>query len=185
MTGSGTEADPYVITTVADLQDMQNDLAAYYELGQDIDASATTGWNAGAGFVPVGDWLTPFAGHFNGKRYTIRSLYINRPTTDYVGLFGRLTGSALNVNIEGCDITGQQYVGALAGMLSQPTNYAVQNVTVSGTITATGSYCGGIIGDVYEAITTDFLVNCSNSADVTGVNYVGGIAGNVRLGTTD
>ncbi|GAJ17451.1 unnamed protein product, partial [marine sediment metagenome] len=54
MTGSGTIGDPYVIWDVNDLQDMNLDLAAYYELGQDIDASATVGWNAGQGFIPVG-----------------------------------------------------------------------------------------------------------------------------------
>ena len=54
MTGSGTLLDPYVIYDVNDLQAMENDLAAYYELGQDIDASATVGWNGGLGFKPIG-----------------------------------------------------------------------------------------------------------------------------------
>ena len=48
MTGSGTQADPYIIHNVSDLQAVENDLDAYYELANDIDASATSGWNAGA-----------------------------------------------------------------------------------------------------------------------------------------
>jgi hypothetical protein len=54
MTGSGTVGDPYIIYDVVDLQAMINDLTAYYELANDIDASATAGWNGGLGFEPVG-----------------------------------------------------------------------------------------------------------------------------------
>ena len=45
MTGSGTAEDPYIIEDVDDLQAMENDPTAYYELGGDIDASPTQGWN--------------------------------------------------------------------------------------------------------------------------------------------
>jgi len=41
MTGSGTQTNPYVIWDVNDLQAMDNDLTAYYELGQDIDTSVS------------------------------------------------------------------------------------------------------------------------------------------------
>ncbi|MBA7667142.1 hypothetical protein ES703_75227 [subsurface metagenome] len=67
MTGSGTLLDPYVIYDVNDLQAMENDLAAYYELGQDIDASATLGWG-GLGFNPVGE---------------VNNYIISRPSGDY------------------------------------------------------------------------------------------------------
>lgn len=34
----------------------------------DIDASATSGWNGGTGFEPIGqDGLTPFFGTFDGN----------------------------------------------------------------------------------------------------------------------
>jgi hypothetical protein len=39
LTGTGTLADPYVIWDIDDLQDMELDLTAHYELGQDIDAA--------------------------------------------------------------------------------------------------------------------------------------------------
>lgn len=53
MTGSGTALDPYVIWDVNDLQDMSLDPTAVYELGQDIDAAATAGWNP---TVDRGNW---------------------------------------------------------------------------------------------------------------------------------
>jgi hypothetical protein len=43
--GWGIESDPYVITTVEQLQEMSDDLAACYALGNDIDASVTLAWN--------------------------------------------------------------------------------------------------------------------------------------------
>jgi len=59
LTGSGTVGDPYVITDVYGLQEMEYDLTAYYELGGDIDASATATWggpDCGGtyGFAPIG-----------------------------------------------------------------------------------------------------------------------------------
>ncbi|MBA7633357.1 hypothetical protein ES703_40923 [subsurface metagenome] len=53
MTGSGTAAAPYKIYNVTDLQAIGDNLAAYYELANDIDASATSGWNGGAGSLEV------------------------------------------------------------------------------------------------------------------------------------
>ena len=98
LTGSGTAEDPYMIYDVDDLQDMNLDLDAYYELASDIDASATATWNWHAGrgvyqgFAPV----SPFNGHLDGNGYEITGLHINRAysTTAHVGLFGRTTGAA-------------------------------------------------------------------------------------------
>ena len=61
--GSGTESDPYIITTPAELQAMQDDLTAYYKLGNDIDLSGIN-WNT----------LTSFQGTLNGAGYTISNL---------------------------------------------------------------------------------------------------------------
>ena len=90
--GSGTEQDPYVITNVTELQSMQNDLGAYYELGNDIDASDTQSWNGGEGFEPVG----PFTGSFDGRGYTIENFHIDRIDVRYQGLFGFLDGAVVN-----------------------------------------------------------------------------------------
>ena len=92
--GSGTEQDPYIITDPCQLQEMQYSLNAWYELGNDIDAYETKTWNAGAGFVPVGDDAHPFVGHLQGNGFTISGLYIKRVSTNYVGLFGKMGSNA-------------------------------------------------------------------------------------------
>ena len=77
-----------VIQNVEQLQAMRNNLTLNYLLGNHIDASATAGWNSGAGFVPVGDLDNRYTGDFDGMNYVIDGLTINRPSTDWVGLFG-------------------------------------------------------------------------------------------------
>ena len=102
--GFGTEYNPYVITDVYRLQEMQDDLDAYYVLGNDIDASDTASWNDGKGFEPVGPWAEGdvgfFKGTFDGKGYSIDGLYINRIEDDAQGLFAILRGATVkNINL--------------------------------------------------------------------------------------
>ncbi len=73
--GSGTQADPYIITTPAELQSMQDDLTAYYKLGNDIDLSSISSW------TPIGLYDTPFTGSLNGDGYIISNLNIVSTTT--------------------------------------------------------------------------------------------------------
>ena len=144
-----------VITNVTELQNMANDLAGDYELGNDIDASATVGWNGGEGFEPVGHWASAaFTGSLNGMGYTISNLTINRTaaswTSDLQGLFGWVDGATItNVNLAAVSITGRYYVGALIGS---------------------------------DETGTETVINCTSSGNVTGTRYVGGLAG-VSLGT--
>src|SRR5512136_854284 len=116
MTGSGAPGDPYIIYDVTDLQNMILDLDAYYELANDIDASITSTWNGGAGFVPVGTSSIPFTGNFDGKGFFIYALYIDRFTTYDIGLFGYAENATIaNVGLVAVDIRGKSSVGALVG----------------------------------------------------------------------
>ncbi len=146
--GSGTLADPYIIEDVWDLQNIIGDLMAHYALGNDIDASATRGWNLGAGFAPLGksDYHPHgLRGSLDGRNHTITGLYIDRPETDGVGLFGDVDDSASvrNVVLAGCDVTGHAYVGALVGY----NNGRVLDCRAEGTVS--GERCvGGLVGSV-------------------------------------
>jgi len=93
------------ITTCTELQNIRNGLTGDYYLANDIDCSCTSGWNGGAGFEPIGTSSNRFTGTFDGKGYKITNLYITRPSTDFVGLFG-CTGSGSeikNVGLEEVD----------------------------------------------------------------------------------
>jgi len=79
--GSGTPGDPYVVENLWELQNITLDKAAYYILGNDIDAGSTTGWNWNVdhydGFEPIGAIGNMFTGGFDGADYTIYNLCNN------------------------------------------------------------------------------------------------------------
>jgi len=105
----------YTYTVINSLTALQ-DMAGRCALGSDIDASATSGWNGGAGFEPIGNGSHQFGGVFDGLGHTITNLTIYRPTTNYVGLFGSVEhGTIRNVGLVNAHITGNRYVGGLMG----------------------------------------------------------------------
>ncbi len=170
--GSGTEVDPYIITDVDQLQEMNNELDAWYELGNNIDASGTSGWNGGAGFVPIGNGSNKFTGHFDGKGHTITGLFVNRNADDK-GLFGYTdSGSEVkNVGLIDFNITGSggSHNGCLIGF-----SYSdVTNCYSAGSVEASSNHSGGLIGLNCAPIT-----NCYSRADLNNsYSYVGGLVG--------
>lgn len=171
MTGSGTIGDPYIIENVTDLQNIENDLTAYYELGGNIDASATTGWNGGAGFDPI----ILFTGQLDGKGFTISDLFINRPTESYVGLIGYINGNVVlkNIAMTGVDITGKSYVGALFGTAGSGDVLDIGNCSSAGSVTGVLDHIGGLIGDTWDGTIDD----CYSSCTISGRVNVGGLIG--------
>jgi hypothetical protein len=99
------------IDSIDDLQNIKDAPGKRYLQTADIDASTTTGWNSGLGFEPI----ATFYGQYNGNGYTISNLFINRSTTDYIGLFGINMGILRNIKLVDNDITGDQYTGSLVG----------------------------------------------------------------------
>ncbi len=169
-----------VITDVNGLQAMENDLAADYELGNNIDASATSGWNGGLGFDPVGQDSPYFTGSFDGKGYTVTDLFINRPLESVVGLFGYSSGVISNVGLVDCDITGGILdVGALVGYQF---GGSISDCYSTGSVTGEGSGAyevGGLVGAV-EFLVTDCYSTCTVTATDTddgGAGDVGGLIG--------
>ncbi|MBQ4556132.1 MAG: hypothetical protein IJA60_00610 [Clostridia bacterium] len=73
--------------------------------------------------------------------------------------------------ISGINISGDQYV-ALFGYVN---NATIKNLTVSGTITASSYYSGGIIA--YAGADAVTVERCHNKCNVTGIEYIGGIIG--------
>ena len=175
--GSGTSADPCVITTIDELQAMQNDLDAYYQLGCDIDASATANWNSGAGFVPV----TVFTGQFDGNGHIINGLTINRPSSDTQGLFGNANYATIkNVKVLNASVQANRYSGVLAGNCAYAT---VENCCASGTVTVTtGSTDAGSGGLLGLAQARSMIRKCASAVNVSASyrRQVGSLMGYLR-----
>ncbi len=171
--------EPELITNCDALQDMNTNLAGNYYLGTDIDCSSTVGWNGGAGFVPVGSSSNAFTGTFDGRGHKITGLFIDRPSTWHVGLFGYIgSGSEIkDVGLEDVSVNGNEYVGGLVGQNRGTITDSYSTGSVSG-----DEEIGGLVGrNFYGTITNSY----SNS-NVCGDGYydfVGGLVGYNRDGT--
>ena len=76
----------------------------------------------GGGWQPIGYHNTfedynYFTTTFNGNGFVIKNLYISRPGTDEVGLFGYLhtNGVVANVGLHNVYVSGDENTGALVG----------------------------------------------------------------------
>lgn len=173
--GSGTQLDPYRIASLENLYWIAADPSRwsnFYTQTADIDASSTSGWFSGAGWSPIGSSLINFLGSYDGQNHTIDGLFINRNTADNQGLFGVVgyQASVLNIGVTNVNISGKDFVGALAGILSNASNCYTTG-TVNGEL-----YVGGITGRVYEGM----VIECYSACVVnSSLLYAGGFAGAV------
>ncbi|MGQ1948802.1 GLUG motif-containing protein, partial [Geofilum sp. OHC36d9] len=174
-TGGGTESDPYQVASIENLYWISQTTAewnAFFEQTADIDASETSTWNGGDGFSPIGNSKTKFTGNYNGQGYTINNLTINRPSTDYVGLFGYSYGATINnLGLTNITVKGGMHVGSLLGYnyKSSQVNNCYAAGSVSGSI-----YIGGLVGGNNFSSQVN---NCYSTGSVSGSNYIGGLVG--------
>ena len=179
-TGSGTETDPYQISTAEGLKwfrDKVNnatktaDTQICAELTKDIDLS-------GEAWTPIGiggafyAGTPPYSGTFDGKGHTIKNLSIDS-SAHYVGLFGYVYGGTIrNLTVSG-SVKGSEHTGGIAGAANGGTfeNCANQCAVQGGTT-------GGIIGFATEEGTL-IVRDCYNVGSITTTtgNSVGGIIG--------
>jgi len=175
--GSDTNIAPTAYSVILSVQQLQNisrtGLAGKYVQGMDIDASATAGWNAGAGFVPIGNGSTNFTGVFDGLGYVITGLTINRPTTDAVGLFGVVgtQGTVRNLGLLGGSIHGRDQVGEIAGV--ELVGGSIDTVYATGSVSGR-NLVGGLIGLNGNG---GHVANAYATGSVTGSSKVGGLIG--------
>ena len=126
-----------------------------------VDTSFTTG----SGWNPINDFNTTFEGNGN----TLDHLYINRGSTDYVGLFGYTSSNARirNIGLPNVSVYGRFSVGGLSGR-----NYgSIAQSYATGSVSGNDS-AGGLVGLNYGSITCSYA-----TGSVGGYSYVGGLVG--------
>ncbi|MFD2167985.1 GLUG motif-containing protein [Thalassotalea euphylliae] len=190
-----------------------------YELANDLDFdtngdNAIDGsddfYNAGLGWEPIGSDSDAFSGTFNGNGFSIIDLFINRSSTDNVGLFAALDGAEIRETVFTGDllsVTGKSRVGIVSGdkasndqvsydsltlsgavygtnyvggLSGYSTDISINNVHVSSSVTASGNYIGGLVGGV-DASNLSPITNSSYTGTVSGDGYVGGLVGDSEL----
>lgn len=200
--GSGTPSDPYEIYTCTQLQEVANDLAASYELLDDIDCT-------GVSYTAIGTSGTPFTGSLDGNLQTISHITIN-VSSNAQGIFGATDGATLeNIKLTNNSITGDGAVGMLIGEAtdgivrniraessnsvsgsgnvgglvggSNASSLAISRSYFKGTVTLTGAYGGGLLGYGTGTIT---ISDSFTAATINGgVSYAGGLVGSFNSGS--
>ncbi len=124
-------------------------------------------WNDGAGWEPIGSFFSSigsFTATFEGNGNAISGLFINRPTTSFVGLFGAIrrylggTGTIRNIGLTGVDVTGSHDVGGLVGWSRGTISGSYATGAVSGASDRVGGLAGynvgaGTVSASYAAVT--------------------------------
>lgn len=182
LSGSGTEDDPYLLATAADLKafrDMANAEASSKlcaTLTADIDLGGED-WKPFEG-PSVGD---AYAGTFDGANHTIKGLSVNLTSNAGAGLFGTVRGATIkNLKVEGnVSASNSAFVGGIVGRTQ--TSATIDSCSFAGTVTSTkksgsSNATAGIVGKVNTGTVT--ITNCANTATVNGNgNIAAGILG--------
>ena len=190
--GSGTEEDPYQLSTLDDmilLSDMVNNASEtvlgyignytvysayegqYFKVMNDIDMGNYK-------FDPIGhDLYHRFAGTFDGGGHTLSNLTIDGGSQYYSALFGVTTdkSSFKNIVFDNPNVKAtSKYTAVLASSCYGPVdNVTVNNPTVKN---ESGYVAAGVVGIALAPVT-----NCRvYGGTVGGAGYVGGIAGEAQ-----
>lgn len=186
ISGSGTEASPYILSAPEHIEQMASLLeegkTVWFELGADIDMGLVEEWD------PL-NILPPYAlgVHFDGKGHKISNFKCQSGT--YPSFFGVLNGTVQNVVFDNAEIEGAGKAGVVAGYCGTNigSNTAPEyitghliSVTVKNSTVKTDSYAGGLVGQVYSPAQ---ITDC-HAIDVTVSSTgerVGGIVGQVGV----
>ena len=184
--GTGTEADPYIVSTAADLAEIANCLNNGTEATSTIFPNGNTGYTDQyflmdadidlAEFTPWTPISIPsqkiFFGHFDGGNHTITHLSTTASET-HQGLFAVIGANASisNLTIKDSRIEGMMYSGAIVGASGE--NSIIYNCHNYSNVVGGHYYIGGIVGAAYGTIQ-----GCTNNGNVsTPSDFVGGIVG--------
>ena len=193
--GMGSVSEPFLICSVAQLQNVANDLTKNYKLKSDLDLSSVT-------FSPLGTWATGFSGSFDGDQHTIanwsyesanktdaaggggpieadNAIKVSSPNAvhiDYAAGFFRTleNGAAVrNLTLTHVNLWGRFYTGALVGYMKSGSK--VQNCHVT---------TDGAAADVTNtSITNGIVIGYNDHPTGYSTGHTGGLVGTADAGT--
>lgn len=198
--GSGTQDDPWLISTAADLKALADILnsgnaSTYDAHGDDCGAGNFHGYYfkqtadidlQGVEWDPIGydgEENSYFAGNYDGSNYVIRNAAFDGKDNDSrncVGIFGWVyQGSVSNLHIENVAFSSSgfesQYVGGLAGVVfdSSITNCSVKNSTLNSARTIRNTTRAGAL---IASVAGGTIKECSaENNQVISTSYAGGL----------
>ena len=182
VSGSGTENDPYIISSSADLSKLKNS-SSYFKLGADIYLSAKN-------WTPI-----DFSGVLDGDGHTLKITRDTENSTAKVALFDTNKGTIRNLNVH-CGIYHKFYSPSSSGKMAGiciTNNGIIEGCNVTGSIEGVifhTSYRNAYVGGICET-NRGTIRDCGVYADVEADshssycdNYAGGICVTNETGAT-
>ena len=109
-----------------------------------------------------------FRASLDGHGHSISNIFVDSPLINNQGFFGVLTGNIKDVILSNVNINGFNYVGAFAGVMGGSLDRVMAWGSVKGNLVV-----GGLVGE----FDSGSISQAASIINVTGGNYVGGIAG--------
>lgn len=196
--GSGTKEDPWVISTVVDLQKLAETVnggedynGKYFIQNTDLDLMGIT-WDP-IGYTDGGYY---FSGHYDGKNHSISNATstgkVDEDGQATVGIFGCIIeGSVSNLHVKNAKFSangegGYSLAGGIAGITfdSVITNCSVEKSSFEGKkeYTSNNACVGGITG---YSVQGTFLNCASVNNQIISQTYAGGIVGEIDDSISD
>ncbi len=177
--GTGTEDDPYLISSTADFIQLSTDVNGgntyserYFALTEDVTLTTE------GGFVPIGTNSSPFNGVFDGQNHTVTLDIETQEDYGGAGIFAYINDSTVkNICTEGTvKATGlESYAG---GVLAARGNSNPRIINCHNNAVITAEFAGGIVGEGNHM----YIYNCSNSGKVTTTSPTGKAGGITSYG---
>lgn len=185
--GLGTEEDPFLVITKADLDEVRNNLTAFYRQDADINffltdfQSGGIFYNDGAGWEPIAgnNTASKFTGSYDGNGKTISNLTIRRGGMANIGLFGHIGEDSDGVTIKNLkllnvDIIGGRGTGSLVGRVTGDHKSRIENCSATGFLQGDAA-TGGLVGSNNSSVTNNgaaegfrpVIYNCWADVDVS------------------
>lgn len=171
----GTEEDPYVIKSAADLlalADAVKTATFYANLDTDLDF-------ADVNFAPIS---TSAIVYLDGQGHVIKNLYFSNPgNSDHQGLFATLTGEIKDLGLE--NVSFENHWGIAGAFVGSASNTTLTNCYATGKVIAAAA--GGLIG---AAGVNTVIDGCYADVEVSSHSNVahndGGLVGRIDGATS-
>jgi len=138
--------------------------------GNGVEEGLLIELTTGAGFLPIGNNSARFKGRLLGNTECIFDLYINRPTTSFVGFIGSTSGGNISaLSLKDANIIGADYSGGIAGYSAGSINSGSVSGNVKGN-SRVGLITGHNDGSISSAIAEGNVEGASNVGGLVGVN---------------
>ncbi|MDR0813179.1 MAG: S-layer homology domain-containing protein [Oscillospiraceae bacterium] len=150
------------------------------KLANDISLKNTDGTVGTRIWKAIGtSGTSAFSGTFDGQGHKIKDMTAANDGS-YAGLFGYCDGAVIrNLAVEGT-VSGTASSAYAAGIASYAVRTRIENCINRASVTAAGTFCGGIAAYIGEGSTVS---GCANRGAVSGTTGVGGIVGIAYTGS--